>query len=94
MALPPHQYGPNLKRKFEAAHRVAGKDPAAPKKEANKDVLARENEELRAEIKRMKADGGSGRITSFDDAEYNTILHVHLPARTGRQHPHSVSKLI
>ena len=49
----------NLKRKFESAQRVSAKDPALPKKETNKDALVRALDEAHAEIKRLKADGGS-----------------------------------
>ena len=43
-----------LKRKFDAANRIAAADPSAPKKETNREALVRENEDLWAENAKLK----------------------------------------
>src|SRR5271166_1772159 len=43
-----------LKRKYDAAHKVAAKDTDAPKKETGKEALVRENEELYAKVQKLE----------------------------------------
>ena len=49
-----------LKRAFETAHKVVANDPNAPKEETPREALVRENEELHAEVQRLKRDRGDG----------------------------------
>jgi hypothetical protein len=44
----------SLRRRWEAAHKPAEADPNAPKKATTREALVRLNEELRAEIARLK----------------------------------------
>jgi hypothetical protein len=48
-----------VKRRFEAAHKVAGADPNAPRKETRVEALVRENEELWAKVRRLERESKS-----------------------------------
>ena len=48
-----------LRRRYDAAHKVAAVDPKAPKRETDKEALVRRNTELEDENAKLKRDGGS-----------------------------------
>ena len=71
-----------LKRKFDAANRIAAADPSAPKKETSHEALVRQNEDLWAENAKLKRQVESGDGSLFDlrrdsiEAIVNTIAGV------------------
>ena len=55
-----------LRRRYDAAHKVADKDPNAPKKETNHEATVRENEELWAKVKKLERQIEAGDGSLFD----------------------------
>ena len=56
-----------LRRKYDAAHKVAAKDPNAPKKETSRETLARENAVLWDKIKKLERRVADGVEEQLDD---------------------------
>ena len=71
-----------LKRRYDAAHKVAAVDPKAPKKETSREALVRENEDLWTKVKKLEHQIQSGDGSLFDlrrdsiEAIVNTIAGV------------------
>ena len=55
-----------LKRRYDAAHKVAHADPNAPKKETGREALVRENEDLWTKVKKLEHQVESGGGSLFD----------------------------
>jgi hypothetical protein len=55
-----------LRRKYDAAHKVAAKDPNTPKKETTREAMVRENEDLWAKVKKLERQVEAGDGSLFD----------------------------
>jgi hypothetical protein len=69
----------SLRRRWDDAHKPAGADPNAPKKATTREALVRLNEELRAEIarlKRMMIEQGDGSLFDLRRASVDDIVDV------------------
>jgi hypothetical protein len=66
-----------IKRRFEAAHRIAASDPNAPKKETKVEALVRENEELWTRVKRLERESkGDGSLFDLRNDKVEDIGQV------------------
>jgi hypothetical protein len=67
-----------LRRRYDAAHKVAAKDPNAPKKETSREALVRENEDLWAKIKKLErqVEAGDGSLFDLRRDSIESIVNV------------------
>jgi hypothetical protein len=71
-----------LKRRYDAAHKVAAKDPSAPQKETSREALVRENAELFAKVQKLERQIDSGDGSLFDLKQDSVASIIDTIART------------
>ena len=67
-----------LRRRFEAAHKVAAVNPDTPKKETGKEALVRENTDLWAKVKNLEhqIEAGDGSLFDLRKDSIQSIVNV------------------